>query len=365
MRRSFRRPAFTLIELLVVIAIIAVLIGLLLPAVQKIREAANRMSCSNNLKQLGLAAQNYHTTFAILPPGWVGPLANQVASSQWTDDMASFAGHLPLLLPFLEQDNVFKIVQTTSFIPPATKGATISIFDPVPPKAWVWLNGPDDNTFPPQNYLAGKNKLKVFRCPSDGDSDPINNANNCCTAFNGGTLLAPHYYNDASGLGGANYFDDWNGSESIFPMGRNNYVGVAGPAGRGTHPDLGRYEGIYTNRSRWTLSAVSSADGTSNTLMYGETCGRQSASRGKNAFDKSWWYSALVTYYGLQQGQLADYRSFSSNHPGVVQFCFADGSVRSLQTGATATVGSADWFLLQALAGVRDGTSADLSQLVN
>jgi prepilin-type N-terminal cleavage/methylation domain-containing protein/prepilin-type processing-associated H-X9-DG protein len=108
--QSRRSSAFTLIELLVVIAIIAVLIGLLLPAVQKVREAANRMSCSNNLKQLSLAAMNFESTYGYLPRAGettiVGSAANGGNPGQIykTQDYQSF---FTLLLPYIEQGNVY------------------------------------------------------------------------------------------------------------------------------------------------------------------------------------------------------------------------------------------------------------------
>src|SRR5437773_8004542 len=109
-----RRSAFTLIELLVVIAIIGVLIGLLLPAVQKVREAANRMTCTNNYKQMGVAVHNYHDTFSVVPNAWLQQWAGNV--TQFCPMMPALSGNGPnrdvttfwhALLPFLEQDPVY------------------------------------------------------------------------------------------------------------------------------------------------------------------------------------------------------------------------------------------------------------------
>src|SRR6187200_3125649 len=102
MSQRRRPPGFTLIELLVVIAIIAILIGLLVPAVQKVREAASRMSCQNNLKQIALAAHNYESSYQKFPPG--------LNSVNWLSS-------LTYLLPYVEQDNVFKLIPANELNP--------------------------------------------------------------------------------------------------------------------------------------------------------------------------------------------------------------------------------------------------------
>jgi prepilin-type N-terminal cleavage/methylation domain-containing protein/prepilin-type processing-associated H-X9-DG protein len=126
-----RRNGFTLIELLVVIAIIAILIGLLLPAVQKVREAAARAQCSNNLKQLGLAAHNYESTFKKLPPG----------SGNLAPGASSAPSLLALILPYLEQANLYNLFN---------------------------FNVDVNNTA--ANGPARDQTVPTFQCPSDGST---------------------------------------------------------------------------------------------------------------------------------------------------------------------------------------------------
>jgi prepilin-type N-terminal cleavage/methylation domain-containing protein/prepilin-type processing-associated H-X9-DG protein len=141
------RPAFTLIELLVVIAIIAILIGLLLPAVQKVRAAAARAQCSNNLKQIALGCHMYQDSYKKLPMGWVTSVDGTIATSPgW-----SWA---TIIMPFIEQGNLYNSI--------------VAVYGNVTiPSAAAANNPPGTATALLQTVVA------VYQCPADG-SPPIN-----------------------------------------------------------------------------------------------------------------------------------------------------------------------------------------------
>jgi len=155
MKKSFNRSAFTLIELLVVIAIIAVLIGLLVPAVQKVREAANRMQCSNNMKQIGLACSTFESTYGKLPgPGQ----CDSTGGSTTTYQTHSFGTQI---LPYIEQEQVYKAFDfTTSY----TFNTAAKIHSGSLTSSTTMRGQPYDAL--QSSFDAAKAQIKTFVCPS-------------------------------------------------------------------------------------------------------------------------------------------------------------------------------------------------------
>jgi prepilin-type N-terminal cleavage/methylation domain-containing protein len=297
---SNRRPGCTLIELLVVIAIIAVLIGLLLPAVQKVREAAARTTCQNNLKQINLAALNYESSHGTLPPGYV-------TSSQ--------IGSLAFLLPYLEQDNVYRQV------PPG-------LLQPGMPGSTPWYTNAAAST-------SAQARIKTFLCPTD-DADTVTPS--------GGVILFVSTPGTPTGI-----------VNNTPGYGRTNYTANAGADGNATDPTYGPYRGPYYADSRTTITSIT--DGTSNTFGFGEILG--GAETGPRDYVASrMGMGALPTVYDfLSPGQ---WYTFGSKHPGIVHMGYCDGSVRRVtKSGASPDYFSSRWYAVQAAAGTQDGQVSD------
>ncbi len=296
-----RRRGFTLIELLVVIAIIAILIGLLLPAVQKVRAAAARMSCSNNLKQIALAAHNYESGHGHLPPGFLGPYPASAAGAPSTGNEQAL-GTLPFLLPYVEQDNVWRTM-TSGSVPPAL----VNVNAPSP--AWWNYN---------ESWAAAQAQIKTFVCPADTQSSQATLA----MGFLWPTSATTCCYGAAFGT-----------PDAVAALGKTNYVACAGYANNASDP----YPGYFTNRSRKKIE--SATDGSSNTIMFGEVSANPASIwSGSPRVAWTWMASPPVAtgWGGVLTVPGTDYfYQFSGPHTGVVLFAMGDGSVRSLRKPTT------------------------------
>jgi len=298
------RRAFTLIELLVVIAIIAILIGLLLPAVQKVRESAARTKCMNNLKQIGLAAHNYASANGDrLPPGYLGtmPAPSGPGLNVKPDPNANqWVGVLPILLPFLEQSAVYS--QMMKGVPANWLSSDFS------GQPWYTLDGP---------WAAAQAKIGTFQCPADNPDD----ASQVIVIYQTTNTGWSYYYYDAA--------DGPDDAAAVQALGKTNYVGCNGYLGNATTSNGMKYIGLLTNRLQVRLSAI--PDGTSNTVLFGETLGTN-APISPRGFSYSWMgVGATSTNWGLDETPNVNLTMFSSNHAGVVLFAFGDGSIRALR----------------------------------
>jgi prepilin-type N-terminal cleavage/methylation domain-containing protein len=310
----FKRSGFTLIELLVVIAIIAILIALLVPAVQKVREAAARTQCVNNLKQIGLASHNFHDAHKVLPPGYLGSFPRETTSTTTTNgQMVSF---MALILPYMEQGPLSSTMQA---------GVPGDYFSPAKQYGSWYSNS--------STWAAAFTQVPAYLCPMD---NPFSS-----------TYVTAYHYSYGSGTTIYQGIGGW--FSTSYSLGRTNYAGVAGYTGVFT-PYASR-EGIYANRSRVALNTIT--DGTSNTLLVGECNG--SWTGGARTWAHSWMSApALPTVAGLATTtQSTRWSQFCSPHVGIVNFAFGDGTVRSLQTNVSVTT-------LSYLAGMRDGQSVDI-----
>lgn len=270
------RRAFTLIELLVVIAIIAILVALLLPAVQQAREAARRSSCKNNLKQIGLALQNYHDTHSVFPPGYI-------RNASTTGPRFPNFGWAVMILPQMEQSALYDVI-----------GAASSNF------AVDWNT--DNQTL----FDLSSSIIDANLCPSD-PGGAINTDWGISTTLTGNRAAKSNYM--------AN--DQAFGSNSKIAM-RDITDGTSNTLFVGEKTSLNSfYAGIWMGAHKW---------GSADTNVTSESIlGKAKGNTGTNE-------DYRINFDGVGTSNASNHQknTYSSQHKGGAQFVFADGSVHFL-----------------------------------
>jgi len=299
-----KRPGFTLVELLVVIAIIGVMVGLLLPAVQAAREAARRMSCSNNLKQIGLGMHNYHDTANGFPPGYINQSPMVYPSTNTSHSQWAWGA---LILPFIEQGALHETLQV----------GKINLADALTP------GGPFDRT------AAIATPVASFICPTD--SGPMVHQTADALRDSAGA-----WRNVAK----ANYIGV-NTTQRWHTGGRLTGPDVGKPSQWGTPPNQNQRPNGCFFRDR-SINMRDILDGTSNTMLIGERTYQYSTPTGNPVVCRAGvWagndisneqltiHRSLGTLVNTINSTNFDMcvRGFAGPHPGGIMFLFADGSV--------------------------------------
>ena len=322
MKTLYKRNAFTLVELLVVIAIIGILIAMLLPAVQAVREAARNTQCKNNIRQIALAAVNYESGLMKFPPGML-ELIDGVSEND-TNGRAQEVGVLAHLLPFIEANNLANLID------PALLNVDSYANDGTGVGNWAEF----DMAGEANSRFASIHQVPSFECPSDEPTD--------------GILLAIGTFGNDDESFDVQYVTTLRAAlitdHGDADIGTTNYVGVAGAVGdiefRGRATTLwAAHAGVFSNRSETTFGSI--ADGASNTFLFGEVASNRISRwpTAGTAVSYAWMANIIIpmNHWGgdiLDREQILTYRS---NHLGTVNFANADGSVRSAPITADLT----------------------------
>lgn len=340
-RRHASKAGFTLVELLVVIAIIGILVGLLLPAVQAAREAARRMQCTNNLKQLALSVHNFESANKKFPPGYLGAGNKQVFQWSGGEFGNQYVGLQTFLFPYIEQTAIYSYVPTVRNLGP--KNRPTDVASPGPMFANWWNDDDGDPSDIDTLWDYAQYNIPAFTCPSDS-------AETATT----GKFVALHNY--ATGATGGTVTGGYFGPPDSEYLGITNYLGCAGGLGD-VDSNWANLRGIFFNRSTTGFGDIS--DGTSNTLLFGEVTGSYTYDNGQRLsrdFSFHWSTGPMPVAWGLGGAEPEKWYKYASKHSGgLVNFALGDGSVHGLSS-------SIDNTLYRHLAGAKDGFVASLPE---